>query len=393
LKKAIAILFAILLVGGTLTACGSVGAPATDTPATDTPATDTPADTTTPPADTTAGSPEIFLISDSGSIDDRSFNQASWEGITRFGDENNIAYQVIQPTTSDTTAFLDNIQIAVNGGAKIIVVSGFLFEEAVFIAQDQYPDVKFILIDGAPNDANPDFAQRVFKTGDNTVGVSFAEQQAGFLAGYAAVMEGKTELGFMGGMAVPPVVRFGYGFLQGAEYAASKLGLAPGSINIKYHYTGTFQAGPDIVTAAAGWFSQGTEVIFACGGAIGNSIMQAAEQNNGLVIGVDVDQSSQSQTVITSAMKEISNAVYDLLNDFYFGTFPGGQNVVFDATNDGVGLPMETSKFTQFTQEQYDTIFAQLKSGEITVKGDADAQLDTLAADLGLSIVTVNVIN
>ena len=390
MKKAIAILFTILLVGGTLSACGSVGQDPATPPADTT--TDTPADTTTPPADASTGT-DIFLISDSGSIDDRSFNQASWEGITRFGDEKGISYNVIQPTDSNTTAFLDNIGIAVQGGAKIIVVSGFLFEEAVFIAQEQYPDVHFILIDGAPNDANPDFAQRVFKTADNTVGVSFAEQQAGFLAGYAAVMDGKTDLGFMGGMAVPPVVRFGYGFLQGAEYAASKLGLAPGDINIKYHYTGTFQAGPDIVTAAAGWFSQGTEVIFACGGAIGNSIMQAAEQNNGLVIGVDVDQSSQSTTVITSAMKEISNAVYDLLNDFFFGTFPGGQNVVFDATNDGVGLPMETSKFTQFTQEQYDTIFAQLKSGEITVKGDADAQLDTLAADLGLSIVTVNVIN
>ena len=304
---------------------------------------------------------ELALITDLGTIDDKSFNQGSWEGLVRYATENNITHKYYQPTEQSDNAYLAAIDLAVRGGAKVIVTPGFLFEVPVFIAQDRYPDVRFVLVDGTPHDGS----YSTFRTGSNVVAVLYAEDQAGFLAGYAAVRDGNRRLGFVGGMAVPAVIKFGYGFIQGAEYAAQELGLPNNSVSVNYHYTGAFAATPEAQTLAASWYNQGVEVIFACGGAVGNSVMAAAEQARRKVIGVDVDQSGESPTVITSAMKGLKASVYAIVTDFYAGRFPGGATQVFDATNDGVGLPMETSKFDSFGMADYSAIFAELASGKI----------------------------
>jgi basic membrane protein A len=169
----------------------------------------------------------------------------------------------------------------------------------------------------------------------------------------------------MGGMAVPAVVRFGYGFVQGAEYAAKELNLPAGSVSINYYYTGGFAATPEIQTMSASWYNQGVEVIFAAGGAVAFSVFAAAEQTGKKVIGVDVDQSGESPTVITSAMKGIQASVYDSIVEYYSGRFPGGQTKIFEAANKGVGLPMATSKFQNFKQADYDAIFNALATGRI----------------------------
>ena len=304
---------------------------------------------------------ELALVTDIGTIDDKSFNQGSWEGLLQYALENDVTHKYYQPAEQSNDAYLNTIELAIKGGAKIIVTPGFLFEVPIFIAQDRYPDVHFILVDGVPH--SDDYS--TFRTANNTVGVLYAEDQAGFLAGYAAVKDGYRQLGFLGGMAVPAVVRFGYGFIQGAEYAAQELGLAPGSITINYNYTGTFEPKPEIQTLAASWYNSGIEVIFACGGGIGNSIMAAAVQTGKKVIGVDRDQSEDSPTVITSAMKVLQYSVYKCISDFYAGNWPGGKTLVFEAANDGVGLPMETSKFQTFSQADYDAIFQKLASGVI----------------------------
>jgi basic membrane protein A len=189
-------------------------------------------------------------------------------------------------------------------------------------------------------------------------------------------------MGFMGGMAVPAVVRFGYGFLQGAEYAAAKLGID--EITVNYHYTGDFIATPQVQALAAAWYQTGVEVIFACGGGLGASVMAAADDAGKAVIGVDIDQSHQSASVITSAMKGLRESVYACIEDFYNGNFPGGEVLVFDAANDGVGLPMATSKFTTFTQAQYDAIFAELVAG-LAIENDHDLNI----SELPLNIVVV----
>lgn len=164
------------------------------------------------------------------------------------------------------------------------------------------------------------------------------------------VKDGMTKLGYMGGMAVPAVVKYGYGFVQGAEYAAQELGMADGSIELMYNYTGGFDATPEAQNQAASWYNNGTEVIFAAGGAVGNSVMAAAEAAGTKVIGVDVDQSGESETVITSAMKGLGTSVYDMIAAYYNGSFPGGENKVYDAANNGVALAMDTAKFDSFAK-------------------------------------------
>ena len=321
---------------------------------------------------------ELALVTDFGTIDDKSFNQGSWEGLLMYAKEKNITHRYYQPKEKSNDSYLTAIDLAVRGGAKIVVTPGYLFEVPVFIAQDRYPNVHFILLDGVPH--SEDYS--TFKTAKNTVGVLYAEDQAGFLAGYAAVKDGNRRLGFMGGMAVPAVVRFGCGFIQGAEYAAAELGLGAGAITVNYHYTGGFSATPEVQTMSASWYNSGIDIIFGCGGAVGNSVMAAAEQTGKKVIGVDVDQSGESSSVITSAMKGLTPSVYSCISDYYSGKFPGGETLVFEASNDGVGLPMKTSVFKTFKQSDYDSIFAKLANGSIP-------RMDNLAEDGSPRIVPV----
>ncbi len=334
---------------------------------------------------------ELALITDVGTIDDKSFNQGSWEGLEKYAKENNISHKYYQPAEKTTAAYLASIDLAVAGGAKVVVTPGFLFEPAVFQAQTAYPDVKFILIDGIPHAEEDQNYENPVVT-DNTLSIFYAEQEAGFLAGYAAVKEGYTKLGFMGGIAVPAVVKFGYGFVQGAEYAAQEMKID--KIDIKYNYTGGFAATPEAQARAASWYESGTEVIFACGGAVGNSVMAAGEAAGGKVIGVDVDQSTESDTVMTSSMKMLQKSVYDAIASYYNDSFQGGKSVVLTAKEGGVGLPMETSKFTKFTQKDYDAIYQELVDGKITLVGDVDENKKQIAVkELPISIVSVEEIS
>jgi len=325
------------------------------------------------------GGYELALVTDLGTIDDKSFNQGAWEGMEKYAKENNISYKYYQPQEGTTDSYIETIGLAIEGGAKLVVCPGFLFEEPVYAVQDQYPDVHFILLDGEPHDADYNY-----KTNENVMPILFQEDQAGYLAGYAVVKAGYTKLGFMGGMAVPAVIRYGYGFVQGADAAADEMGV---DVEIMYNYTGAFAATPEAQAMAASWYQNGTEVVFGCGGAVGNSVMAAAEEAGAKVVGVDVDQSTESDTVITSAMKLLSNSVYDGVKAFYDGSFPGGSTSVFSAANDGVGLPLESSKLEGFSQEDYDGLYAKLASGEIQIQNGTD---DSTTADLTLSKTKVN---
>lgn len=323
---------------------------------------------------------ELALITDVGTIDDKSFNQGSWEGLKAYADENGISCKYYKPEEKSDEACLAAIDLAVKGGAKLIVTPGFLFEVPIYEAQSKYPDVKFVIIDAKPaKDGTVEIA-------DNVVSIFYAEEQAGYLAGYAVVKDGYRNLGFMGGIAVPAVVRYGYGFIQGAEAAAQELGLAAGEVKVKYTYVGNFDASPENQTLAKSWYTEGVECIFACGGQVGNSVMAAAEGEGKAVIGVDVDQSGESETVITSSMKNLSNSVYEAVASFYDGTFAGGTSTTLTAAEDGVQLPMESSKFENFTQEEYDKVFAAIKSGEISIGNDT---LGAEPTDVPTTIVEV----
>lgn len=349
------------------------------------------------------GTYEIALITDKGNIDDKSFNQGSWEGVVQYAEANDKTHTYIKPEEASDAGYLAAIDLAVTGGAKVIVTPGFLFEVPIYEAQTKYPDVKFILLDGAPHTA--DWA--TFETKENVASVMYAEEQSGFLAGYAAVKDGMTNLGFMGGMAVPAVQAFGYGYLQGAEFAAAEMGLADGAIKVTYHYTGNFEENDTNKATARTMYQEGVEVIFACGGSVGKSVMSAASESGTKVIGVDVDQRYDSETVITSATKGLAASVVSVLEAIYNDTWAtySGKTTFFNATNGGVGLPTAVigdananafDRFQSFDKTAYDAIFAQLSSGSvapvrtITV---ADASGVATADELttGLNLVKVAV--
>lgn len=344
---------------------------------------------------------DLVLVTDAKSVDDKGFNQYSWEGVVQYAKEAGVTYNYYMPTEQTTEQYLAQMATAVKGGAKVIVCPGFLFQAAVYEAQELYPDVKFICIDFAPT--TEDYSDS--KVGANSVAVLFEEEESGFLAGYAAVKEGFRSLGFDGAMAVPAVKNFGYGYLAGAEYAAKELGLAKGEVTVKYSYTGEFAEKPEYVTADQAWYTDGVEVIFGCGSP--RNAFEAADKFNAnsdhtvWAIGVDTDCSDQSQYVITSAMKNLAPVVHTLVKSAYEGSFPeGGKTNYYNIKDDASALPMASSKFQNFTQEDYDAIVTLLKTDEAfraslpTGYGNGEANDYVSAADFAatLELVTVDVV-
>ena len=340
MKNGVKLLFAVIVLS-VLIACGGGGGGSSSGAAQDAPKM-------------------AVVIAVNGAVDDRSFVQGAWEGMKKFGADNNLSYIYFTAAADSVSSMIDTIELAVNNGIEIIVAPGFGWGAAIFEAQDRFPNLKMVVLDDEPR--SHDFSE--FRAAPNALGIYFAEQEAGFFAGYGIVKEGYTNLGFMGGMAVPAVVRFGYGFVYGADLAAQEMGLPRGSITIRYYYTGNFDPTPANQTFAASWFASGTEVIFACAGQVGNVVMAAAEQAGPekIVIGVDVDQAGESPIVITSAMKNLQVATYQALSDWKNGTFKGGV-ITLSAKEDGTGLPLGTSfRFKKFTEAEYLEIFQKVKN-------------------------------
>jgi basic membrane protein A len=358
-------------------------APAVEAPAEPAPAPEPEVETPEPeaPAGFTASDIQIALVAHSPDsiLDDGSFNEGAWQGIQQFLSSHGLPSgnaDFFQPHVADDVTRIDLIEATIEGGANILVLPGFHFESSLYDAQDMFPDTKFVLLDASPR------RDGVARIEANVAAIHYAEEQAGFLAGYAAVMEGYRSLGFMGGIAVPAVVRYGHGFVQGAEHAAASLGLAEGEVTISYHYLGGFAPDPAHATTAAAWFAGGTEIIFAAAGGAGFNVITAADAAGASAIGVDVDQASVGESVITSAIKALDVSVYAMLTDFLEGNFRGGEQR-FDATIDGIGLTMDSARFQNFTQAQYDAIFAQLASGAVTVSSSLEM------SDLAISLVAV----
>lgn len=325
----------------------------------------------------TADTYEIIMLMDlpGGSVDDGSFCEATWDGIERYCEETKATCTYMTPAEESKEAYLSLIDQAVAAGGKVLVCPGYLFEDAIFEAQDKHTDVKFILIDGRPH--STDYTE--YRTGDNVYSVLFAEQEVGFMAGYASVMEGYRNLAFFGGMAVTSVARFGYGYVAGAEQAAKDLGLNPGDVNMIYWYSGDFMPSPEKLTTVKGWYETGTEVIFSCGGSICKNAFAAAEELGKATIGVDLDQAKDSSTVITSAMKGCANATYDALMGYKDGNFPGGQDAVLGTAVDCVGLATGDSwKLVNYTEAQYQELYTRMKNDEngiaSSIPTDADIE-------------------
>lgn len=313
---------------------------------------------------------DVAFVTDVGNIDDQSFNQYTWQGVKDFCAANNLNANYYRPTEDSDSARLEQMDNAVNDGAKAIVVAGYLFEGSIAEAQTKYPDIQFVVLDVS--------SLGNAETGKNVALITYREEQVGYLAGYAAVYDGYKKLGFLGGMEVPAVIRYGYGFVQGAEAAAKEIGATDVSIN--YWYSGDFKATDEVKTKMDSWYSSGTEVVFACGGPVCTSCDAAAKANGGKMIGVDVDQSGLFDTVITSAMKALAPSVNLVLTDtmnngWKISDTYAGKTTCLGAAEGCVGLPMETSKFNKFTQEQYDTMFKGIVDGTLVVDNSCDPEV------------------
>ena len=254
------------------------------------------------------------------------------------------------------------MKMVAENGAEVVVCAGFMQTAALQKAAAEYPDVKFVFIDGSPLGLS------------NVASISFQEEQCGYLAGYAAVMDGYTKLGFSGGGGGTnaPCNRYGYGFVQGADAAAKELGVKV-EMNYSWLYGSNFTASNELQTMAAGWYQTGTEVIFACGGAMFQSISAAASAEDGAVIGVDVDQSYESPAVITSAMKGVGEAAIQALKasetEESWTEFVGDGSaaIVLGAKDNAVGLPTDTWSLEGWSVEEYEAMLADIVAGKITI--------------------------
>lgn len=326
------------------------------------------------------GKYQVAFITDVGQLKDKSFNQGTYDGVKLYADANGLSYKYYQPANGDQATDddrYDAMKAAVEGGAEVVVCAGFMQEAALTKAAGEFADVPFVFIDGYPIGL------------DNVAGISFQEEQSGYLAGYAVVQEGFEKLGFSGGGGGtnPACCRFGYGFVQGANAAAANLGKTV-EMNYSWEYGASFSASPELQTMANGWYTTGTEVIFACGGSMFQSIAAAASANDGFVVGVDVDQSFESDAVVTSAMKGLASAVQWAVAKVYDNTFSeiGGQGTSLGAKDDAVGLPTATWSMENFAVADYEEMFADIAAGKLDIDADYETGLEQDWSNLKLNI-------
>ena len=393
MKKILALLL-VLALSLTLVACGSGKKDAAST-----------------------GSYKVAMVTDYGDITDQSFNQTTWEAVVAFGKDNNVETKYYKPTSNDTAGRVASVELAIAEGYNVIVMPGYAFGGTIVEVAPNYPDVKFVALDvakgdlletavankGESYDYNPDnWKLEDYVDMSNVYCAIYQEELAGYMAGYAAVKLGYTKLGFLGGMAVPAVIRYGYGYVQGVDAAAKELGI---TVDMKYAYGNQFYGDADITAVMDTWYADGTEVVFACGGGIYTSAAEAAKKVNAKVIGVDVDQAGViakyagvDGMTVTSAMKGLYPATYDTLTDVivngnwdkYVGKIATlGLVSGTDPEANYVQIPMGdgTQWSDSFTQDDYKAMVKDMFDGKITVSNNTSS--DVTAADFA-TVITVD---
>ncbi|MGI6006611.1 MAG: BMP family lipoprotein [Ruminococcus sp.] len=286
------------------------------------------------------------------------------EAAQQYADDNGLKIETHEVANNTADDYMVSIQEAAEGGASVIIGYGENFEEPLFTMQKKYKKIKFLILDGSPRKEQG----KKSKVRKNTKAVLYNEAQAGFLAGYAAVMDGYRSLGFLGGEKQSNIAYYGSGFVQGAEYAAGELQLSPDEVTIRYDYLETNEISPSVMARASQWYEEGCELIFTSGGSIPTAVIKAAEQENGKVIASDVVQTSEKQVVVSTAVKNVNDTVYNTLGSVFGDSFEGGEEVKMDLSNDGVGLSMDRSVFQNFTADQYNAIVTKIVDGEAEVQ-------------------------
>ena len=400
MKKILALLLALCMIFA-LAACGETApaetkpaeepaaeAPAAEEPAAEAPAEEAPAEE--PAAE--AADIRVAMITDYGDITDQSFNQTTYEACKEYCEANGLEFKYYKPGSDSDDDRITMIENAIEEGFNVVVMPGYAFAPAIAATAPEYEDVLFIALDVSDFDLS---SAGLDPLPANLYSAVYQEELCGYMAGFAAVKLGYKNLGFLGGMAVPAVIRYGYGFVQGADAAAAELGLT--DVTVNYAYGNQFYGDADITAAMDTWYAGGTEIVFACGGGIFTSAAEAAAKVGGKVIGVDTDQApvidglyGEGMTV-TSAMKGLAPTVKTMLAAVQAGTFEGGkvENLGLISENpeeNYVQLPSASTQFADgFTAEDYAALVAAMFKGEITVSNDI-----TVAAPSFATVITVN---
>ena len=322
---------------------------------------------------------KVAMITDYGDITDQSFNQTTYEASKAFCEANGLKFKYYKPAGDNTEARVASVEQAIQEGFNVIVMPGYAFGATVVEVAETNPDVTFVALDVSKGDLGDNYT-----IPSNVATFVYREEISGFMAGYAAVKEGYKKLGFLGGMAVPAVIRFGYGFVQGVNAAAVEMNIA-NEVSVNYVYGGKFNGTPEITAAMDTWYENGTEVVFACGGGIFTSACEAAKKVHGKVIGVDSDQSYvinkyEAGMCVTSAMKGLAptvNTVLQAIKDGNWKKYSGtvsnmGMVSGTDASLNYVQLPTDTWSMTKFTKADYATLVGKIFDGTITISDAID---------------------
>ena len=393
MKKYLALLLVLVMVLS-LAACASKPAETTDEPEQTTPvpapAEETKDEEPAPAEETKEEEPTeepadnteyaVAMITDYGDITDQSFNQTTYEACKEFCEANGLQFNYFKPAGDSDAERVAMIESAIDEGYNVVVMPGYAFAGAIKETADIYPEVTFIALDVSAGDLGDDYTLP-----SNLYCAVYQEELCGYMAGYAAVKLGYTKLGFLGGMAVPAVVRYGFGYVQGVDAAAKELGI---TVDLKYAYGNQFVGDADITAAMDTWYQGGTEIVFACGGGIYTSAAEAAAKVGGKIIGVDVDQAGiidgdygEGMTV-TSAMKGLAPTVKHMLSEVVAGNFAnyGGKIdtlglVSANPEENYVQLPTASTQFEdgKFTQADYEALVAAMFAGDVTVSNDITA--------------------
>ncbi len=359
-KKVSAVLLATMMTVTLLAGCGSTPSPAGSggTAA-------------------TAAKFKVGMVTDSGTIDDKSFNQGTWEGVQKAGKEFGLETKYLKPTGTTEADYLKEIGNLYDAGYKFIVTPGFKFSTTIFQAQDKYQDGKFVIIDASP--AGKDGKESIKP---NTVAIFFAEQESGFVAGVATALQLKEgDVGFIGGMEIPPVQHYNWGFQQGIKYAndnfSTKINIKPENVV----YQGTFSDVAAGQQLAAHMFDSGVKAVFAAAGGVGVGAINEAKARakagkQAWIVGVDVDQfkdgvyDGSKSIILTSAMKKIDIAAYDMIKAEKEGKFPGGKSMIFNSKNNGIGIPDKNPNLSADVTTKVADVFKKIQSGDIKVSPD-----------------------
>ena len=386
MKKILALVLALCMVFA-LCACGQTAA--TDKPAAEETQAPAAEESNAPADEPEAVTYKVAMITDYGDITDQSFNQTTYEGCKEFCEANGVDFKYYKPAGDSTAERVAMVDAAVADGYNVVVMPGYAFGETITQVADLYPDVKFIALDVSQLDLGD------YQIPENVTCAVYQEELCGYMAGYAAVKLGYTKLGFLGGMAVPAVVRYGYGFVQGADAAATELGA---EVSLNYVYGNQFSGDADITAYMDTWYANGTEVVFACGGGIYISAAEAAAKVGGKVIGVDVDQAAiidaygEGMTV-TSAMKGLAPTVKDILAELIlkdnWAAYAGQIQTLglvsgTDVEANYVQIPYESTQWSDtFTKDDYAALVAAMFDGTVTVSNNTETEpaVQTITVD------------